>query len=185
MGIIIGGILYTVAFKGVTRKIPFFKNIYTALTWSMGGTFFIIFYYSLDITASFLLIFVFIFLRVLINIIFFDLKDIEADSKQSLKTLPAILGKRNSINFLYILNLFSFLPLWVGIYFKLLPVFSFMLIIFYFYDFYYIKKSEKLEGEDLHNISHKMADSEFVLWPVLLMFSRIVFMGVLSIKLAI
>jgi len=173
IGLVVSGILYTTAFKVVTKKIPFFKNIYTALTWAMGGTFFLIFYYSMGITAPFLLIFLVIFIRVLINIIFFDLKDIEADKKEGLKTLPAILGKKKSINFLHLMNMFSFLPILIGVYLGWIPNFALALLIFFFYVFYYIQKSKNLEGDNLHRISHTMADSEFVMWPVVLIMAKL------------
>lgn len=173
IGLVISGILYTTVFKVVTKKIPFFKNIYTAITWAMGGTFFLIFYYSMGITAPFLLIFMVIFIRVLINIIFFDLKDIDSDRKEGLKTLPAILGKKKSINFLHLLNVFSFLPILLGVYVGWIPNFVLALLIFFFYVFYYIQKSKNLEGDNLHRISHTMADSEFVMWPVVLILSKL------------
>jgi 4-hydroxybenzoate polyprenyltransferase len=175
LGIVIGGILYSVALKGVTSKIPLFKNIYTALTWALGGTFFIVFYYSLDITLAFLLLFLFIFLRVLINIVFFDLKDAEGDKEEGLKTLPAIFGKEKSINILYALNIISFLPLFFGIYCHLIPIFSFLLTIFYIYVFYYIKKSKDANTKDLGIISHAMADSEFVIWPIVLIIGQFIY----------
>lgn len=172
IGLVVSGILYTTVFKVVTKKIPFFKNIYTAITWAMGGTFFLIFYYSMGITAPFLLIFLVIFIRVLINIIFFDLKDIEADKNEGLKTLPAILGKKKSINFLHLLNMFSFLPILLGVYLGWIPNFVLALLIFFFYVFYYIQKSKNLEGDSLHRISHTMADSEFVMWPIVLIIAK-------------
>ncbi len=174
MGLVVSGILYTTAFKGVTKKIPFFKNIYTAITWAMGGTFFLIFYYSMGITTPFLLIFLVIFIRILINIIFFDLKDIDADRNEGLKTLPAILGKKKSINFLHLLNMFSFLPILLGVYLGWIPNFALALLIFFFYVFYYIQKSENLEGDNLHRISHTMADSEFVMWPLVLIIAKLI-----------
>lgn len=174
LGIVIGGILYSVALKGVTSKIPLFKNIYTALTWALGGTFFIVFYYSLSITMAFLLLFLFIFLRVLINIVFFDLKDANGDKEEGLKTLPALLGKEKSINILYLLNIISFIPLFLGIYCHIIPVFSFLLTIFYIYVFYYIKKSKEVHGKKLAIISHAMADSEFVIWPIVLIIGQFI-----------
>ena len=174
MGLVVSGILYTTAFKGVTKRIPFFKNIYTAITWAMGGTFFLIFYYSMGITTPFLLIFLVIFIRILINIIFFDLKDIDADRNEGLKTLPAILGKKKSINFLHLLNMLSFLPILLGVYLGWIPNFALALLIFFFYVFYYIQKSENLEGDNLHRISHTMADSEFVMWPLVLIIAKLI-----------
>ena len=71
----LGGFFYATAFKGLTKKIPIFKNIYTVLTWSMGGTFFVPLHYSLAFSFPILIVFIFIYMKGMINAIFFDLKD--------------------------------------------------------------------------------------------------------------
>ncbi len=45
--ITVGGMLYAKALKRLTKRIPIFKNIYTVLTWSLGGTFFVPLHYSI------------------------------------------------------------------------------------------------------------------------------------------
>ena len=103
--LIIGGVLYTVGLKNITKKIPAFKNIYTTLTWSLAGTFSVMFYYSLEINLAYLLIFLFIFLKFLPNTIFYDLKDIKSDKKEGLKTIPVLLGKQMTLKLLHRLNI--------------------------------------------------------------------------------
>lgn len=164
----IGGLLYATALKGLTKRIPVFKNIYTGLTWSLGGTFFIPFYYSLDIGLSFLIVFVCITLRAVMDAIFFDLKDLESDAAEGLKTLPVLLGKDNTINFLHFINMISFIPLILGVYFKILPLYSFALVTFYFYTFYYLKKSWKAMDSGLWGNLCYIADFEFIIWPIFL-----------------
>lgn len=165
--IITAGILYNVAFKDLTKKIPIFKNIYTALTWAAGGAFFLPLYYSLSIQPVFVIAFITIFLRCINNIIFFDLKDIENDKKEKLKTLPVILGKQTTINILYVLNIISFIPLIIGIYTKIVPLFAIFFVLFGFYSFFYIKKAKTAPPNELEKLSHVLADSEFLLWPLL------------------
>jgi 4-hydroxybenzoate polyprenyltransferase len=171
-GLIIVGILYNLALKDLTKKIPIFKNVYTALTWALGGAFFPVLYYSMAINLSVLIAFLVIFLRCLNNILFFDLKDIENDKKEKLKTLPVILGKKNTINVLHGLNIISFIPLIVGIYIKTVPLFTLSLTFFGIYCFYYIKKAEKTSGKELETVSHTLADLEFVLWPIILIIAK-------------
>ncbi len=171
-GIITVGILYNVALKDLTKKIPIFKNVYTALTWALGGAFFPILYYSIGFNSSVLIAFMVIFLRCLNNILFFDLKDIENDKKEKLKTLPVILGKKNTINILHCLNVISFIPLLIGIYIGAVPVMALSLTFFGIYSFYYIKKAGKTSSKGLETISHTLADLEFVLWPIILMAAK-------------
>ncbi len=52
----------------------------------------------------------------MINAIFFDLKDSLTDSKEGLKTLPVILGNKNAIKLLHVLNFAAFIPLIIGSY---------------------------------------------------------------------
>mgnify|MGYP000052318336 CR=1 FL=1 len=84
---------------------------------------------------SLLLLFLFVFLRWIINTAFFDVKDIEADKKDNLKTFPVVLGNKNFLRFIHILNLFSFSPIIIGVYFDTLPSFTLALCLFYFYSF--------------------------------------------------
>lgn len=163
------GVLYTVALKNFTRKIPVFKNIYTALTWSLAGAFFLPLYYSININPFYLLIFLFIFLKCLPNMIFFDIKDLKGDKKEGLKTLPVILGKENTLLFLKSLNLLAFIPLFIGIYLKIIPLSAVSMIFFFFYSLYYLNTAGKADDKELRMISYTMADFEFILWPLVLL----------------
>ena len=174
LGIITVGILYNVALKDLTKKIPIFKNVYTALTWALGGAFFPILYYSLGFNSSVLIAFIVIFLRCLTNILFFDLKDLENDKKENLKTLPVILGKKNTISILHCLNVVSFIPLVIGIYINAVPLMVLSLAFFGVYSFYYIKKAGKTSAKGLETMSYTLADLEFVLWPIVLMAAKFI-----------
>ena len=57
--------------------------------------------------------FLFIFLRGIINVTFFDIKDIESDGARGLKTLPVMLGRERTLKFLHWLNIFAFIPLFI------------------------------------------------------------------------
>ena len=124
-----------------------------------------------------LLMFFFIFLRGIINVTFFDIKDMESDGAQGLKTLPVILGKRSTLKFLHGLNLFSFLPLLAGVYIGIIPPFALSLFAFYFYDDYYLDKAEVVNNKGLRMISYTLADAEFILWPLVLLVGRALFLG--------
>ncbi|MGZ7108304.1 MAG: UbiA family prenyltransferase [Methanobacterium sp.] len=168
MAIIIAGILYNYLFKDLTKKIPAFKNVYTAVTWAIGGAFFPFFYYSLQIDLAVIIMFVFIFFKCLIDIIFFDLKDVDNDKANGIKTLPVLLGKKSTINILHIVNVVSFIPLLLGIYFNIINFYAISLLIFCFYGYYYINKASSASSNELESTAYTLADSEFILWPLLL-----------------
>lgn len=173
VAIMAGGILYNVVLKNLTKKIPVFKNMFTALTWALVGAFFPLFYYSMSINISFIIAFSFIFMRVMNNVMFFDLKDIENDRSEGLKTLPVMLGKKGAINILQALNIISFIPLVVGVYINAVPLFALASAFLGMYSFYYIKKAEKTNDKELETVSHTLADMEFILWPVVFVIAKI------------
>ncbi|MEN6574370.1 UbiA family prenyltransferase [Methanobacterium aggregans] len=173
--IVLGGIFYATLFKRITKKIPLFKNLYTVLTWSLSGTFFIPLYYSMGINSSLIISFIFITLKGMVNAVFFDLKDCSSDKEENLKTLPVLFGKENAVKFLHILNFAAFIPLIIGVYLKIIPSITLSLIIFYFYTEYYLKKScNNLNNKSWTNLC-SIADSEFILWAVFLVVLQTVF----------
>ncbi|WP_414468793.1 UbiA family prenyltransferase [Methanobacterium sp. ACI-7] len=167
--IVIGGILYNFLLKDITKRIPIFKNVYTAVTWALGGAFFPLFYYSLEINSAFILIFFLIFLRCLINVVFFDLKDIDNDKAERLKTLPVMVGKKATIKILHVLNLIAFLPLIIGICFNMINIYAIFLLIFTIYGYFYISKASSASSNELETTAHTLVDFEFLLWPLLLL----------------
>lgn len=166
--LIISGVVYGKFLKGFTRKIVAFKNIYTALMWALLGSIMIPIYYSVNIDTFFMLMLAFVFLKVILNVMFFDLKDLEGDREEGLKTLPVVLGKSGALKFLNGLNLLAFVPLAIGIWMNIVPMYTIMLGALFFYDRYYLKKAAVVDSKELRSLSYVMADAEFLLWPVLL-----------------
>ncbi len=173
--LLMGGILFSLRFKKITKRIPLFKNIYTAAFWATGTVFLPLFYYSKTISNIFLVFFIFVFIRAIINTIYFDIKDINSDKKEGLKTVPVLIGKHKTLNLLQILNMISFLPIIFGVYFKVLPCFVIILLIFYFYSYYYIKKSKKIDQKNIRTLSYIMVDAEYLFWPLFLFLSNNLF----------
>ena len=99
--LLVAGVLYTGFFKGFTRRITGFKNIYLGLIWSSWT---VIPIAPHALTASHLVVFTFIFLKVYVNTAFSDYKDVESDRLKGLKTLPAVYGKDGSSVILQVIN---------------------------------------------------------------------------------
>jgi 4-hydroxybenzoate polyprenyltransferase len=173
--IITGGVLYTIVFKVLTKFIPGFKSIYTSLIAIYAATFFVLFYYSMDISLIFLFLFAFMFLKMLINVIFFDIKDYDSDKDRGLKTFPILLGNKNTILLLHILNTISIVILIYGIYINVLPLYASALILFYLYTFYYVSKGNTFNNSELLKYTYIIADAEFIFWPIILIISKMFF----------
>lgn len=163
-------LLYSKVFKNVTQKIIGFKNIFVSLMWA-SLPFFLFFYYSFQVNISLLIIAAFVFLRLFINTNSFDVKDIESDKEEKLLTPAVILGEKELIRYLYILNIFSVLPIIIGVYFNLLPFYSIIIIAVCFYAIYFLKKLEKIGMNEgfLYNV---IIDGELILWSVFIFLGK-------------
>lgn len=162
--ILIGGIFFTGIFKSFTKQIIGFKTFYTSFFWAFL-TILAYSYYHIQNNLLIFLLFSFVFLRWLLNTAFFDIKDVDSDKKEGLKTFPIILGKKKILIHLHLLNALSFSPIITGAYYGILPLSTLSLCLFYFYSFYYLKKAKE---ENIRKLSYVMVDGEYLLWPVVL-----------------
>lgn len=159
--------VYTQYGKGLTRKILAFKNIGSALLMVLLAVFLSI-YCQYLLEKPFIWLCVFIFLRMLVNGAFQDIKDMDGDRRQRLKTLPIVFGRKKTIIYCKIVSLISVIPLLFGVYFGHLPYFSLTLLLFIPYSFYYLRKS--LDKRNFYLTNYVLADAEFILWiPLLLL----------------
>ena len=160
--IVMAGIFYTLFFKSLTKKVLGFKNLYVSFTWTFSLQLLIGMYYGI-FNNIMIILFLFIFLRCMVNGIFFDLKDIKTDKNEGLKTLPVALGQEKTLYFLHIINFISFIPILFGVFKNILPFYSLSLFIFFFYSFYYLRAAEKGKS-NLNFLSYVMVDAEHILW---------------------
>jgi len=160
--LILSGILYTFLFKDLTRIVPGFKNVYTSLIWASDGAFFLAFYYSAGVSLAYVIIFLFMFIKSLMNVIFFDLKDMDADKWRGLRTIPVILGKDKTFMLLYTLNILAFVPLLVGVVTGEIPVFALSLLALFAYTSMYLKKAKGLEVHEIRLASYTFAEAEII-----------------------
>lgn len=168
------GILYTIIFKRVTRKIYLFKNLYVSAFYFLL-VFFPIIYYSYfsktSLVISALVLGIFIFFKAFIVQIFLDIKDIGSDRKEGLRTFPVMMGKEKT---LIILSMFNFLititvPIFFSFYLNIFSKLILMLIFTIPFDFYCysLAKKEKYFGYILQS-------GEFLLWLFLILMGKII-----------
>jgi len=173
--IVIAGILYSYKTKQLTRNILGFKNIYVALFWGVL-TYLVVLFYSIPLTNIFMFsIFTFIFLRWIINTTYFDIKDVEKDREERLKTIPAVFGIRSTIFYLQLVNLMSALLLILMVYLGVFPVFSLIMLLFSFYSVYYLIMASRVTKKRLRIISYIVVDGEYIFWPIALLMGKIIF----------
>lgn len=164
------GMIYTVYLKKITKKIIAFKNLYTALEWTVPIIFLPLFY-TIHLNIGFLIIILFIFIRIFITNSFFDIKDLEIDRKNGLLTLPLVLGIKNFFNFLFILLFFSYFVLFLGVCFNFLPYYSLGLILILPYNFFYLISAIKKKNSA--SKLYFVAGSEFIFWPIVIYLTKL------------
>ncbi len=170
--LLFGGILYTIVFKVLTKYLPGFKSIYCTALWAYAGSFYITFFYSEKFNALYGFVFIFMFMKLLINAIFFDIKDMDSDKKNGLKTIPLLLGKTHTILFLTLLNIVSLIILLYGVHKNYIPTYGISLSIFSLYTEYYLLKGLTSDQKRIVRYTYVMADAEFILWPIIIFITQ-------------
>jgi len=158
------GLLYTIFFKKLTRFVLGFKSYYVALLYSMV-IIFIPPFYNLSYSPEIFLLFIFFTLRWFINTSFCDIKDIDSDRKDGYKTFACRFNQGSFIRFLSIFNIFSALPLIIGVLFYSLPFWSLLYLLTIPYAFYFFSLPQK--KADLQIVTNEWADGEILLWLLL------------------
>jgi 4-hydroxybenzoate polyprenyltransferase len=164
--LLLSSLLYTKKVKKHTEKLIGFKNFYTAFSFALL-TIFTAVYCSYQLNWLLFTFFLIVFLNVLIDTSFCDIKDMETDKKQNLLTLPLYLGKQKFISLLHLFNFILFGLLLIAIVIQILPFFSIFLVFSTLFTFYYIQKS-KNSKTDIQSLSNLMVDGGHLSWPIVL-----------------
>lgn len=164
------GIIYP---KKITKYILAFKDFYAAFFWS-SIIFLPYFYFSVNIGSAAILLFSFIFLRSVINMIFYDIKDITSDSRDGLKTLPVVFGKEKTIMILQYLNILAIVPLAYGLMNEYFPIFVVGLILSSIYSAIYLSRGKNQKESHIRKLSYIMVDGEAIFWVLILGLGKII-----------
>lgn len=169
--ICITGILYTEYFKKV--KVLGIKNYYTGHFWA-AIVLLVPFFYELPNVYPYLYIVLFIFIRGIVNTVFFDLKDIEDDRERDIRTFPVLWGKKKTLFILQIINIISFLPLLIGVLNNHIPTVGLFLSATIFLGIFYLVKGLKMDGKTLRQVSYILIDGEYMFWPLIILLGSII-----------
>ena len=110
---IIAGFFYSVRLSASLPKLKEIvgvKSILVAFSWSMNGCLLPLSLHQVELEVI-VLVFFYIFIRVLVGTILFDVLDAKGDSIAGVKTIPIRLGRKRTSNLLFITN--SLLALWL------------------------------------------------------------------------
>ncbi len=165
--LVILGIMYTIIFKRITKRIALFKDFYVAAFFA-SMVFFPTLYYNHELTLSAFVFAGFTYLKALTMQILLDVKDIKTDLKQGLLTFPIVLGKEKTLRVLKIANVIITLAIiTISYYFNIFPKVIMTLILVIPFNFYCIKQAQKN-----NYFGYVLASGEFILWLLLIVIAK-------------
>jgi len=149
---------------GVSRlkEATLVKNVTVSFGWSLVPI--LVGLYYLQLPAALFALAPFIFLRLMVNTIFFDQRDMEADASFGVKTLPVKIGMRGSKRVMDVLDLASGVYMAAVVAAGVLPFFASALLVFVPYSFAY--RFYAGSGKHRDALRDFVADGEYVLWGV-------------------
>lgn len=158
------GLLYSTHLKAWTGNIFMFKNIYVALFFAVMP-FFVLFYHGYSIVDATWALSSLIFIKTVLMQIFLDIKDIDSDKEQKLKTMSVVLGKQKVFPFFIISNfLFTVIILaFFVFYIQSLPLVALALLFTLVHNYYALWLVYKE-----NSIGYLIYGGNFIIWPILI-----------------
>ena len=136
------------------------KNLTVSLGWSLVPV--LVGLYYLQLPLAILALSPFVFLRIMVNTIFFDQRDAAADASFGVRTLPVTIGMAASSRVMDVLDLASGAYLIGVVAWGLVPLFAGALVVFVPYSFAYRLYSRA--GKHKDSARDFVADGEYLLW---------------------
>jgi 4-hydroxybenzoate polyprenyltransferase len=144
------------------KDVLLIKNMAISFGWSLVPL--LVGLYYLDIPLAVVALAPFIFLRLLVNTIFFDQRDVEADRSFGVRTIPVRFGLSRSTRLVEVIDVASGLYLLAAVAAGALPVFASFLGVFVPYSFAY--RAYARSGRHKDSARDLAADGEYLLWGV-------------------
>jgi len=144
------------------KDVVLVKNVTISFGWSLIPV--MVGLYFLQLPLAILALCPFIFLRLMVNTIFFDQRDVEADRAVGVKTLPLAMGGRGSSRVMDIIDVGAGAYLAAVVAAGVLPLFTAALLIFVPYSLVY--RAYARSGKHRDSLRDFAADGEYVLWGV-------------------
>ena len=137
------------------------KNLTISFGWSLIP--FLVGLYYLQFPVAAIALCPFIFLRLMVNTVFFDVRDVEADVDHGVRTIPASFGTDASRKLMDAVDVSSAFYVAVLVLTGVLPGFAGLLVVFtpYSFAYRYISQRSSKHKDSLRDLA---ADGEYILW---------------------
>lgn len=171
--LVLASFLYDVFLKKLTRVIIGFKNIYIGCIFT-SLIFMMAICYNYKISLAFILVAIYVFIMSVMGAAFCDIKDLEGDKKEELKTYAVVFGPKKLIKYLCASIIAALIPIVFGVYYKIIPSFALMLCLVLPYNIFLFleSKKEKVNADFLYGAAF---DSQLIWWLVFILAGRLIF----------
>jgi 4-hydroxybenzoate polyprenyltransferase len=143
------------------KEVLYLKNTVVAFVWALIPISTLL-YFGIRPDALAFLISLFLFLRILIGAIAFDVRDMRGDINCGIVTFPIKFGIKKTKTLLQILNIFSIIPILCGVLcFGISPVVCLPPFLILFYGMISIDQLTKTK--DLHFLTDVVIDGEYII----------------------
>jgi 4-hydroxybenzoate polyprenyltransferase len=156
------GVFYSVGVnKTRTKDVLFMKNLTIASAVTIGAVLLPLLIRVVNLLIIALVAY-FIFLKVFINTVLFDVRDMEGDQKTGARSIPIYLGREKTRNLLLLLN--STLIVWIGfsVFNGLFYPYHIVLVISLLYAYWYILRFTR-ENAEKSKVVDLLVDGEWIL----------------------
>jgi len=161
---LVAGLLYSkniLSTVGIPRLKDIFlvKSLIVASSWTIGAAFLPALYLHGNFTKLWF-VFPFFFIKMFINTVLFDVRDVEGDALNNIKTIPVVIGIPRTRQLLLIIQ--SLLAIWLVFFLDLFSEYLIILIISMIYGYVYIlyfcgKNNNKTLSRDI------LVDGEWII----------------------
>jgi 4-hydroxybenzoate polyprenyltransferase len=174
VGLIAMSVVYDLKLKKLTKKIVGFKNIYVGLIFALLPVMAYVYYLGFSFSASSLIVFAYVFIMAAMGAAFSDIKDIDTDKADGLKTFAVVLGHHRLIKYLTLVCIGAYALIVLAVIWGLIPTFSLSLILVIFYNFLMFKMSmSPIYNRDY--LYSMLFDAQLVLWYLFLLSGKILY----------
>lgn len=136
------------------------KNLSISFGWSLIPI--LVGVYFHEASHVLLLFSPYVFLRLMVNTLLFDIRDVEADTRFGVRTLPAVMGPERTYRVIRLADLSSALYLAALLALSLMPRQAAPLLLLSAYSWFYVWLARR--GADMNLVCDLIADGEYLLW---------------------
>jgi len=155
------------------KELTVVKNVTVSFGWSLVP--FLVGLYYFQVPVAIFAFSPFIFLRLMVNTIFFDQRDVAADASFGVRTLPVVMGFTASTRVMDVLDLASGAYVVSMVVIGLIPAFATGLVVFVPYSFAY--RFYARSGRHRDSVRDLVADGEYLLWGAVAALGRVICLG--------